>query len=165
MELFFFDPRAPAGDVLSTRDVEDCFKDQAGKPMISRSAVSEITDQLWENYQQFCARDLLEIDVQYLFLDAVYESLRRYGAKKGVLAAWGTCADGRKQLLHLAVGNKESEACWTEFLRNMVGRGHRAPISGHRRRSWTSAARSSGSPPARGRSPARPSARLQSKSL
>ncbi|MGQ0680078.1 MAG: IS256 family transposase [Actinomycetota bacterium] len=45
------------------------------------------------------------------------------------LAAWGTAADGRKQLLHLAVGNKESEACWTEFLRNMVGRGLKTPIS------------------------------------
>ena len=114
---------------LSTRDVEDCFRDEAGNPMISRSAVSEITDQLWEDYQQFCTRDLSGIELQYLFLDAVYESLRRYGAKEGVLAAWGTSADGRKQLLHLAVGNKESEACWTEFLRNMVGRGLRVPIS------------------------------------
>lgn len=114
---------------LSTRDVEDCFRDEAGNPMISRSAVSEITDQLWEDYQLFCSRDLSGIELQYLFLDAVYESLRRYGAKEGVLAAWGTSAEGRKQLLHLAVGNKESEACWTEFLRNMVGRGLRIPVS------------------------------------
>jgi putative transposase len=114
---------------LSTRDVEDCFRDEAGNPMLSRTAVSQITDQLWEDYQQFCTRDLSGIELQFLFLDAVYESLRRYGAKEGVLAAWGTSADGRKQLLHLAVGNKESEACWTEFLRNMVSRGLRAPIS------------------------------------
>lgn len=32
-------------------------------------------------------------------------------------------------MLHLAVGNKESESCWVEFLRNMVGRGLRTPIS------------------------------------
>jgi putative transposase len=114
---------------LSTRDVEDCFRDEAGNPMLSRTAVSQITDQLWEDYQQFCTRDLSGVELQFLFLDAVYESLRRYGAKEGVLAAWGTSADGRKQLLHLAVGNKESEACWTEFLRNMVSRGLRAPIS------------------------------------
>lgn len=114
---------------LSTRDVEDCFKDEAGNPMISRTAVSEITDQLWEDFQQFCARDLSEVDLQYLFVDSVYESLRRYGAKEGVLVAWGTTTDGRKQLLHLAVGNKESEACWTEFLRDMVARGLRVPTS------------------------------------
>ncbi len=69
------------------------------------------------------------MEVEYLFLDAVYESLRRYGAKEGVLAAWCITTDGRKVLLHLAVGNKESEACWTEFLRDMIGRGLRTPTS------------------------------------
>jgi putative transposase len=115
---------------LSTRDVEECFRDAStGELMISRSAVSEITDRLWEDYRAFCERDLSEIEVEYLFLDAVYESLRRYGAKEGVLAAWCITTEGRKVLLHLAVGNKESEACWTEFLRNMVSRGLRMPTS------------------------------------
>lgn len=114
---------------LSTRDVEDAFKDATGELVISRSAVSEITDRLWEDYQAFCARDLSGIEVEYLFLDAVYESLRRYGAKEGVLAAWCISTDGRKLLLHLAVGNKESEACWTEFLRHMIARGLRLPTT------------------------------------
>jgi putative transposase len=115
---------------LSTRDVEECFRDETtGELMISRSAVSEITDQLWEDYRAFCERDLSQIEVEYLFLDAVYESLRRYGAKEGVLAAWCITTEGRKVLLHLAVGNKESEACWVEFLRDMVARGLRTPTS------------------------------------
>lgn len=115
---------------LSTRDVEECFRDEAsGELMISRSAVSEITDQLWEDYREFSERDLSGVEVEYLFLDAVYESLRRYGAKEGILAAWCITTEGRKVLLHLAVGNKESEACWTEFLRDMIGRGLRAPTS------------------------------------
>jgi putative transposase len=115
---------------LSTRDVEECFRDtNTGELMISRSAVSEITDRLWEDYRTFCERELSEIEVEYLFLDAVYESLRRYGAKEGVLAAWCISTDGRKVLLHLAVGNKESEKCWVEFLREMVGRGLRMPTS------------------------------------
>jgi putative transposase len=115
---------------LSTRDVEECFRDEAtGELLISRSAVSEITDQLWEDYRAFCERDLSEIEVEYLFLDAVYESLRRYGAKEGVLAAWCITTDGRKVLLHLDVGNKESEKCWVEFLRDMVARGLRTPTS------------------------------------
>jgi putative transposase len=114
---------------LSTRDVEDAFRDATGELLISKSAVSEITDRLWEDYQAFCSRDLSAIEVEYLFLDAVYESLRRYGAKEGVLAAWCITSDGRKVLLHLAVGNKESEACWTEFLRNMLARGLRVPLT------------------------------------
>lgn len=114
---------------LSTRDVEDAFRDATGELLISRSAVSEITDRLWEDYQAFATRDLSGIEPCYLFLDAVYESLRRYGAKEGVLAAWCITTDGRKVLLHLAVGNKESEDCWTEFLRNMVARGLRTPTT------------------------------------
>jgi putative transposase len=114
---------------LSVRDVEDCFRDATGALLISKTAVSEITDQLWEHYQTFCHRDLSEFEVCYLFLDSIYESLRRYGAKEGILAAWAITTDGRKVLLHLGVGNKESEACWTEFLRNMVSRGLRIPLS------------------------------------
>jgi len=114
---------------LSTRDVEDAFRDATGEPLISRSAVSEITDRLWEDCQAFCSRDLSGIECEYLFLDAIYESLRRYGAKEGVLAAWCITSDGRKVLLHLAVGNKGSEARWTEFLRNMVARGLRVPTT------------------------------------
>jgi putative transposase len=114
---------------LSTRDVEDCFRDATGELLISRSAVSEITDQLWDDYQAFRTRDLSTIDVCYLFVDGIYESLRRYGAKEGILAAWCITSEGRKVLLHLAVGNKESEACWSEFLRDMVGRGLKIPTS------------------------------------
>ena len=39
--------------------------------MISRSAVSQITEQLWDDYRAFCEGDLPEIEVEYLFLDAV----------------------------------------------------------------------------------------------
>jgi len=114
---------------LSTRDVEDCFRDETGELVISRTAVSEITDQLWADYRAFCERDLADVAVEYLFVDAIYESLRRRGAKEGVLAAWCVTSEGRKVLLGLAVGNKESAACWTEFLRDLVARGLRAPTS------------------------------------
>ncbi len=114
---------------LSTRDIEDCFRGPDGELLISRTAVSEITDRLWEDYQAFCARDLSGIDVVYLFVDAIFESLRRYGAKEAVLACWCITTSGHKVLLHLAVGNKESEACWTEFFRNMIARGLKVPTS------------------------------------
>lgn len=114
---------------LSTRDVEDAFRDATGELLISKSAVSEITDQLWEDYQAFIARDLAEISVEYLFCDAIFESLRRQGAKEALLVAWCIDSEGRKHLLHLAVGNKESETAWTEFFRNMVGRNLRMPTS------------------------------------
>jgi putative transposase len=114
---------------LSTRDVEDAFRDATGELLISKSAVSEITDRLWEDYQAFITRDLSGIEVEYLFVDAVFESLRRHGAKEALLVGWGIASDGGKHLLHLAVGNKESEACWTEFFRSLLGRGLRMPTT------------------------------------
>jgi putative transposase len=114
---------------MSTRDIEDAFRDVTGELLISRSAVSEITDRLWADYQEFAARDLSEIEAEYLFADAIFESLRAQGAKEALLVAWCIAADGRKHLLHLAVGNKESEACWTEFFRHMLGRGLRLPAT------------------------------------
>ncbi|MCA1695887.1 MAG: IS256 family transposase [Actinobacteria bacterium] len=114
---------------LSTRDVEDAFRDATGQLLISTSAVSEITDQLWVDYQAFIARDLSGIEVEYLFADAVFESLRRQGAKEALLVAWCIDSDGRKHLLHLAVGNKESEACWTSFFGNLLERGMRTPTT------------------------------------
>jgi putative transposase len=114
---------------LSTRDVEDAFRDATGELLISKSAVTEITDRLWEQFQAFCARDLSDIDIEYVYADAIFESLRRWGAKEAVLVCWGVDSAGFKHLLHLAVGNKESETAWTEFFRHMVNRGLRTPTS------------------------------------
>ena len=114
---------------LSTRDVEDAFRDATGELLISKSAVSEITDRLWEDYQQFITCDLSDIAVEYLFVDAIFESLRRHGAKEALLVAWCIASDGRKHLLHLAVGAKESERCWTEFFRSLLDRGMRVPTT------------------------------------
>jgi transposase-like protein len=114
---------------LSTRDVEDAFRDATGELLISKSAVSQITDQLWEDYQAFIARDLSDIEVEYLFADAIFESLRRQGAKEALLVGWCIDSQGRKHLLHLAVGNKESEVAWTGFFRNLVERGMRRPTT------------------------------------
>lgn len=115
---------------LSTRDVEDAFTDATGACLISRSAVSEVTDSLWREYEAFSERDLAEFDVAYLFVDAVYESLRQQAdCKEAVLVCWGICEDGRKVLLHLALGNKESYECWRDFFQSMKKRHLATPIT------------------------------------
>jgi len=116
---------------LSTRDIEDALEQATGDRLLSRTAVSQVTEVLWAEYEAFAERDLSGFEVEYLFLDAVYESLRKQGGgKEGLLCAWAICADGRKVMLHLALGNKESYENWLEFLRNMVKRGLRTPVLG-----------------------------------
>lgn len=65
---------------LSTRDVEGCFRDEIRwELMISRVRYVRSPTGLWEDYREFCKRDLSGVEVEYLVLDAVYESSRRYG--------------------------------------------------------------------------------------
>ena len=56
---------------LSTRDIEDLFRDAQGQPLLSWTAVSEMTEALWKEYEVFSKRDLSVFEVVYLFLDAI----------------------------------------------------------------------------------------------
>ena len=42
----------------------DAFRDATGEMLISKTAVSEITDRIWESYQAFCARGLGNIETE-----------------------------------------------------------------------------------------------------
>ena len=54
--------------------------DATGDLLISKSAVSaEPPTGLWQDYQAFIARDMSEVEVEYLFVDPVFETLRRHG--------------------------------------------------------------------------------------
>jgi putative transposase len=110
------------------RDIEDAFREASGDPLLSRSAVSQLTDRLWEDYQAFCERDLTSFEVEYLFIDAVYEGIRSWGGVPGILCAWGICRDGRKVMLHLALGSRESYDDCLQFIRDMVRRGLGMPL-------------------------------------
>jgi putative transposase len=114
---------------LSTRDIEEALRDPAtGETLLSKSAVSDLTDRLWEEYVAFCQRDLSGFQVEYLFMDGLYEGMRLHKSRQeAILVAWGVCRDGRKGLLHLALGNKESETACTAFVRDMVRRGLPVP--------------------------------------
>ena len=82
---------------LSTRDIEDAFTDETGRRLLSRAAVSEITERLWAEYEDFCKRDLSEHAVVYLFVDEIAERLRPGQRREAVLAAWGVGEDSRRR--------------------------------------------------------------------
>ncbi len=114
---------------LSTRDIEDAFTDEQGRCLLSRSKVSEVTEVLWEQYQAFQERDLSDFPLLCLFLDGLYEPLRTHGiTREAVLCAWGITLDGRKVLVSLGLGSKESGEAWLEFVRDLDRRGLPAPL-------------------------------------
>lgn len=114
---------------MSNRDVEQSLEKALGRFVISKSSVSEITEELTAEYEVFKTRDLSGFDVAYLFLDAIYEPLRRYGCRTGVLCCWAYLTDGRKVLLDLTTANAESYEASMDFLRGMVKRGLRTPLT------------------------------------
>jgi transposase-like protein len=98
--------------------------------LLSKSAVSQVTEALWAEYEAFTKRDLSGFDVVYLFADAVYESLKQQaGCSQAVLVTWGVLRDGSKVLLHMSLGNKESGDSWLEHFRSLVSRGMPTPLT------------------------------------
>lgn len=118
---------------LSTRDIEDLLKEisQDGQTtLLSRSSVSQVTEALWEEYEAFTKRDLAAFDVVYLFADAVCESLKQQaGCAQAVLVSWGILRDGSKVLLHMSLGNQESQESWLEHFRSLVSRNLPTPLT------------------------------------
>jgi putative transposase len=120
---------------LSTRDIEDAFTDDAGRHLVSRAAISEITERLWEEYEAFTRRDLSEFEIVYLFVDGIAERLRPGQPREPVLAAWGIGRSGQKVLLHLMGGSKEDVETVRSFFQDMRARGLGDPNPGRLRRS------------------------------
>lgn len=115
---------------LSTRDIEAAFSDESGASLVSRSAVSEVTEVLWERYETFAGRDLSEFKVLYLFVDGIAERLHLGQRREAVLAAWAILDDGKNALLHLAPGTKEDTVTCREFFRDLKRRGLNDPVLG-----------------------------------
>ena len=113
---------------LSVRDIEDVFSDESGRLLLSRTAVSELGERLWSEYQEFALRDLGEYEVVYLFIDGIAERLRPGSKREPVLAAWGITANGAKVLLHLMAGSKEDAETVSAFFQDMRARGLGDPL-------------------------------------
>ncbi len=114
---------------MSTRDVEHALEKALGGFVLSKSSVSEITEDLTREYESFKVRDLSGFDIAYLFIDTVYEPLRRYGCKTGVMCCWCYLTNGGKVLLDMTTGNGEGYEESIDFLRGMVKRGLRTPLT------------------------------------
>jgi putative transposase len=114
---------------LSQRDIEYGLEKALGQFVLSTSTVSELTDTLTQEYEAFRTRDLSGYEVAYLFMDAVYEPLRRWGSKTGVFCVWAICVDGRKVLLTLSTATSESYESCLEVLRDLVKRGLQTPVT------------------------------------
>lgn len=111
---------------LSMRDVESLCE-QAGLGKLSKSTAARICSELRERFEAFGRRDLYDIHLAALFLDATL-AVRPQGPKEGVLVAWGFTAAGERVLLAVMLGMRESHEDWLSLGRDLIARGLGAPM-------------------------------------
>jgi putative transposase len=114
---------------LSTGDfvpaLEGFFGSAAG---LSAAAVGRLLGAWQADYQVFCGRDLTDRDYVYIWADGVHFRVRLEQARLCCLVIVGVRADGTKELVAVADGERESTDSWAEVLRDLRRRGMRAPV-------------------------------------
>lgn len=114
---------------LSCKDIERALTDNLGIDKVSRSVVSTLSKKIYCDFDKWRKRDLRSYKILYLFLDSHYLALRQGSDKKeGVLVAWGITEEGKKVLLDIDRGERESYDCWKVFAEDMKTRGLNEPL-------------------------------------
>ena len=114
---------------LSVRDVSDAFGEVLQEEGVSPATASRVAQSLREDFEAWRSRSLILYDVRYLFGDGMYLKLHPDQAEKQpILIAYAVLWRGRKVLLHVVLGDRESYAASLGFLRDMAERGLSAPL-------------------------------------
>jgi putative transposase len=114
---------------ISTRDfvpaLAEFFGSEAG---LSASTVQRLTVEWSRELDAFGRRDLSQVDYVYLWADGVHFNIRLEEDRLCCLVLVGVRADGRKELVAVGDGYRESEESWSEVLRDLKRRGMQAPV-------------------------------------
>jgi transposase-like protein len=95
---------------------------------LSAAVITRLTE-TWQGEQRaFAHRDLSGVDYVYLWADGIHVNIRLQEHKLCLLVLIGVRADGRKELIALADGYRESAESWADLLRDCARRGMRAPV-------------------------------------
>ena len=95
---------------------------------LSAATVTRLTAQWQDEAKAFEKRDLSQVDFVYLWVDGIHLKVRLEQEKLCLLVMIGVRADGRKELVALTDGYRESTESWAGLLRDCKRRGMRAPV-------------------------------------
>src|SRR5438046_173220 len=95
---------------------------------LSAAVITRLTETWQAEQRAFAARDLSGVDYVYLWADGIHVNIRLEEHKLCLLVMIGVRADGRKELIALADGYRESTESWADLLRDCKRRGMRAPV-------------------------------------
>ena len=114
---------------LSTSDFGPALGQFLGSDAgLSAPVIAKLT-QAWQAEQRaFAVRDLSQVDYVYVWADGIHVNIRLEEHRLCLLVLIGVRADGRKELVALADGYRESVESWADLLRDAARRGMRAPV-------------------------------------
>ena len=104
-----------------------------GAPL-SASSIARLKAGWLAEYEAFKKRSLLDSEIVYLWVDGVYVKAGLEKEKAALLVAIGGVRDGRKLVLAVEPGYRESKQSWAGMLRGLKERGMNLPVRGRGRR-------------------------------
>jgi putative transposase len=112
---------------ISTGDFTEALEAILGPNAAGLSATNIVRlKQGWQqDYQQWSRRDLSDRRYVYFWADGVYFNVRLEPDRPCMLVIMGTLADGRKELVAVYDGYRESTQSWLDVLRDLQRRGLR----------------------------------------
>jgi putative transposase len=113
---------------ISTNDFSEALSALVGKdaPGLSAPTISRLKAIWKEDLEKWQKRDLTHKRYVYIWADGVYCNVR-LEEKQCLLVIIGSTEDGKKELLALDSGFRESELSWTDILLDLRRRGLKVP--------------------------------------
>ena len=114
---------------LSSQDFTPAMEQFLGTGAgLSAATITRLTTQWQDEARSFGERSLADVDFVYLWVDGIHLNVRLEQEKLCLLVMIGVRADGRKELVALTDGYRESTESWADLLRDCKRRGMRAPV-------------------------------------
>ena len=114
---------------LSTSDFGPALEQFLGSGAgLSATTITRLTSQWQDEAKTFAGRDLSGTDYVYLWVDGIHLKVRLEQEKLCLLVMLGVRSDGRKELVAITDGYRESAESWADLLRDCKRRGMTAPV-------------------------------------
>jgi putative transposase len=110
---------------ISERDVASVLEVVLGEgaKKLTPAVLSELKKSWTSQFKEWNQRDLTKVRFTYLFADGIYQEIRGDHPKICVLVLMGVDERGKKHLIALEDGTRESTQSWREVLLNAKARG------------------------------------------
>lgn len=110
---------------VSTNDFTDALQAILGPgcPGLSASTVTRLKGVWEQEYDQWSKRSLKEKQYVYVWADGVHTNIRLEEDRQCLLVLMGATADGKKELIAMTDGHRESAESWRELLLDIKRRG------------------------------------------